>query len=119
MGRTEREALSSNNRRRWPPRNSAASCSGACRPDYAGDRFSYCGFGSRSSFDAANIERSTRLVNEMAIHIYERHVRPLLPPQAPAGRFISRRVQHARAAHMIGSGGRKTEDWEIPAWQMT
>jgi len=46
--------------------------------------------GSRSSFDAANIERMARPVNEMAIHICARRALALLPVHAPAGGFISR-----------------------------
>jgi len=45
---------------------------------------------SRSSFDASNIERLPRLVNEMAIHIWQRRAEALLPPQAPTVGFISR-----------------------------
>jgi hypothetical protein len=82
--------VSNNNRRPLPPRNSAASCTRARRLDYAGDRFSSCGFGSRSSFDASNIEPTAQLVNEMAIHICGRRALAFLPPQVPANGFISR-----------------------------
>jgi hypothetical protein len=40
---------------------------------------------SRNSFDAANIERTARSVNEMAIHIWEKRVEALLSPRAMAG----------------------------------
>jgi hypothetical protein len=43
-----------------------------------------------SSFDASNIERLARSVNEMAIHIYDEHAGPLLPREAPTAGFISR-----------------------------
>jgi hypothetical protein len=46
--------------------------------------------GSRSSFDAANIERIARSVNEMAIHICGERAGALLRVRAPAGGFISR-----------------------------
>ncbi|MEY9470377.1 hypothetical protein ABH992_002776 [Bradyrhizobium yuanmingense] len=46
--------------------------------------------GSMSSFDASNIERSARLVNEMAIHICREHAGAFLPPQALTDGFISR-----------------------------
>ncbi|MFK4489784.1 MULTISPECIES: hypothetical protein [unclassified Bradyrhizobium] len=46
--------------------------------------------GLMSSFDASNIERSARLVNEMAIQIYGARVRALLPPQALIDGFVSR-----------------------------
>jgi len=45
---------------------------------------------SMSSFDASNIERLARLVNEMAIHIWQRRAGALLPPQALTVGFISR-----------------------------
>ncbi|MHC2705100.1 hypothetical protein ACVMHZ_008263 [Bradyrhizobium liaoningense] len=45
---------------------------------------------SKSSFDAPNIERLARLVNEMAIHIYGRRAGALLSAQALADGFISR-----------------------------
>jgi NAD(P)-dependent dehydrogenase (short-subunit alcohol dehydrogenase family) len=44
---------------------------------------------SRSSFDASNIERTARLVNEMAIHICGGRAGALLPRQALVGGFIS------------------------------
>jgi hypothetical protein len=43
----------------------------------------------RSSFDAANIERLARSVNEMAIHIWHERAGALLPVQAPTDGFIS------------------------------
>jgi len=46
--------------------------------------------GSRSGFDASNIERLARSVNEMAIHIWDRRAGVLLPPQARTDGFISR-----------------------------
>ncbi|MEY9357619.1 hypothetical protein ABH994_000340 [Bradyrhizobium yuanmingense] len=45
--------------------------------------------GSMSSFEASNIERSARLVNEMTIQIYGARARALLPPQALTDGFIS------------------------------
>jgi hypothetical protein len=45
---------------------------------------------SMSGFDAPNIERSARLVNEMAIHIWRTCAGALLPPQALIVGFISR-----------------------------
>jgi hypothetical protein len=44
---------------------------------------------SRSSFDASNIERLARLVNEMAIHIWQRRARAVLSSQALTVGFIS------------------------------
>jgi hypothetical protein len=43
-----------------------------------------------SSFDASNIERLARSVNEMAIHICDEHAEPFLPREAPTAGFISR-----------------------------
>jgi hypothetical protein len=43
----------------------------------------------RSSFDASNIERTARSVNEMAIHICRARTRALLRAQGGAGEIIS------------------------------
>ncbi|WP_256807336.1 hypothetical protein [Bradyrhizobium sp. Bra64] len=45
---------------------------------------------SMSSFDAANVERLSRLVNEMALHIWHLRAGALLLLQAPTDGFISR-----------------------------
>jgi hypothetical protein len=45
---------------------------------------------SRSSFDAPNIKRLVRQVNEMAIHICASRTPALLLREAPADGFISR-----------------------------
>ncbi|MGY8636563.1 hypothetical protein RAD15_29235 [Bradyrhizobium sp. 14AA] len=45
---------------------------------------------SRSGFDASNIERLARLVNEMAIHICGPRAGAFLPAQARTVGFISR-----------------------------
>jgi len=51
---------------------------------------SHIATGSMSSFDASNIERLARLVNEMAIQIWRWRAGVFLPQEALTAGFISR-----------------------------